>query len=404
MRRADARTAWLVYKAGFGFGLYTLVTTFTLALIDRVDAGPLTLALTGTTLEVCYTLAEVPTGVFADRYGRKLSVIVGVLLIGASFALDAVPNLAVILAAQVLIGVGWTFTSGADVAWITDEVGEDAARPLYAAGTRAELLASVAGIATGVGLGQLGLWVPLVGAAVAYGILAAWLALRMPETAPVRTHEDRLTVAETVRRTRAQVRARPAVGVLLAVMLAAGLAGEGVDRLWQFHLFADEADESGTIVAIGAVLATGLLVGALLAGAVERHLRADDPATPRRLVGLANAGVAVAVLLLAVAPTAVALVGIVASMAFRSASEPLVQAWVNRGADPATRATLNSLVGQSESVGEIAGGPLLGGIGATAGVPAALVGSAAVFAVGGLLTRWRPEVASPVEPAAEPVV
>lgn len=231
MRRADARTAWLVYKAGFGFGLYTLVTTFTLALIDRVDAGPLTLALTGTTLEVCYTLAEVPTGVFADRYGRKLSVIVGVLLIGASFALDAVPNLAVILAAQVLIGVGWTFTSGADVAWITDEVGEDAARPLYAAGTRAELLASVAGIATGVGLGQLGLWVPLVGAAVAYGILAAWLALRMPETAPVRTHEDRLTVAETVRRTRAQVRARPAVGVLLAVMLAAGLAGEGVDRL-----------------------------------------------------------------------------------------------------------------------------------------------------------------------------
>lgn len=399
-RRASPRTAWLVYKAGFGFGLYVGVSTFTLALIDRIDAGPLTLALVGTTLEVCYTLAEVPTGVVADRSGRKRSVVIGLVLVGASFALVAVPHLAVVLVAQVFIGVGWTFTSGADIAWITDEVGEAVARPLYAAGARADLLGSVAGIATGVGLGQLELWVPLVASAVAFLVLAAWLALRMPETAPVRTHEDRLTVLETVRRTRAQVRARPAIGVVLAVMLAVGLAGEGVDRLWQFHLFADQAGDQGTVVAVGALFATGLLLGAVLAGYVERHLRADDPATPRRLVGLANAGVAVSVVLLAVAPWGVAAAGVVASMALREAAFPLVQAWVNRGADPATRATLNSLVGQSESVGEIAGGPLLGTVGATAGVPAALLTSAAVFGVGGLLTRWRPD---PVATEPEPV-
>jgi DHA3 family tetracycline resistance protein-like MFS transporter len=406
-RRASAETAWLVYKAGFGFGLYIGVTTFTLALIDRVGAGPLTLALTGTTLEVCYTLAEVPTGVVADRYGRKRSILIGLVLIGASFGLDAVPSLAVILVAQVVIGVGWTFTSGADVAWITDEVGEDAARPLYAAGKRAELLGSVAGIGTGIALGQLGLWVPLVGAGAAFLVVAGWLAARMPESAPVRTREDRLTVLETVRRTRAQVRVRPTIAVALAVMVAAGLAGEGVDRLWQFHLFADEADQRATIAAIGGLFAVGLLLGALLASYVERHLRADDPTIPRRFVGLANAGIALSVLLLAVAPWGVAAAGIVASMALRSASEPLVQAWVNRGADPATRATLNSLVGQSESVGEVAGGPILGSVGATAGVSTALVSSAAVFAVGSVLTLWRR--GSPlavgteaVEPAVEP--
>jgi DHA3 family tetracycline resistance protein-like MFS transporter len=390
---ASPRTAWLVYKAGFGFGLYVAVTTFTLALIERVDAGPLTLALTGTVLEVCYTLAEVPTGVVADRHGRKLSILIGLSMVGASFALDAVPNLAVILVAQVLIGVGWTFTSGADVAWITDEVGEDEARPLYAAGTRAELLGSVAGITTGVGLGQLGLWVPLVGSAVAFLLLTAWLAARMPETAPARTHEDRLTVVETVRRVREQVRRRRSIAVVLAVMVALGLAGEGVDRLWQFHLFADDAGERGTIVAIGALFATGLLLGAAMTRVVERHLHDDDPRVPRRLVGLANVGVAASVLLLAVAPWGVAAAGLVVSGALREASYPLVQAWVNRGADPATRATLNSLVGQSESVGEIAGGPILGAVGATAGVSPALVSSAAVFGVGALLTRWRPEPA-----------
>jgi DHA3 family tetracycline resistance protein-like MFS transporter len=393
VRHASARTAWLVYKAGFGFGLYIGVTTFTLSLIERIGAGPLTLALVGTTLEVCYTLAEVPTGVVADRRGRKRSILIGLTMVGVSFALVAVPHLAVVLVAQVFVGVGWTFTSGADVAWITDEVGEDAARPLYAAGTRAELLGSVAGIAAGVGLGQLALWAPLVAASAAFVVLALWLAARMPEAAPPRTHEDRLTMAETLRRTRAQVRARPAIGVVLAVMLAAGLAGEGVDRLWQFHLFADDAGERSTVVAVGALFAAGLSLGALLAGVVERRLRADDPATPRRLVGLANAGVAVAVLLLAVAPWGVAAAALVAAGAMREASFPIVQAWVNRGADPATRATLNSLVGQSESVGEIAGGPVLGGIGAGLGVPAALVTSAAVFGVGGLLTRWRPEPA-----------
>jgi DHA3 family tetracycline resistance protein-like MFS transporter len=154
------------------------------------------------------------------------------------------------------------------------------------------------------------------------------------------------------------------------------------------------AGERSTVVAVGALFAAGLLLGALLAGIVERRLRDDDPATPRRLVGLANAGVAVAVLLLAVAPWGVAAAALVVSGALREASFPLVQAWVNRGADPATRATLNSLVGQSESVGEIAGGPVLGGIGGGLGVPAALVTSSAVFGAAALLTRWRPEAAA----------
>jgi MFS transporter, DHA3 family, tetracycline resistance protein len=400
VRAASPRTAWLLYRGGFGFSLYLGVTTFTLALIDRIDAGPLTLALVGTTLEVCYALAEVPTGVLADRYGRKPSIVIGLALIGVSFVLVAVPDLAVVLVAQVFIAVGWTGLSGADVAWITDEVGEDAARPLYATGARAEMLGSVGGIGTGIALGQLELWVPLVAAGVSFVAVSIALLVCMPETAPVRTHEERPTVVETVRRIRAQVRARPTVGVVLAVMLAAGLAGEGVDRLWQFHLFEDDAGDDRTVAAVGLLFATGLLLGAALATVLERRLRDDDPTTPRRLVGIANVGIGVSVLLLAVAPWGIAAAGVVASMALREASYPLVQAWVNRGADPATRATLNSLVGQSESVGEIGGGPLLGGIGAAAGVPAALVTSAAVFGVGALLTRWRPD---PVDTATRPV-
>jgi DHA3 family tetracycline resistance protein-like MFS transporter len=219
---------------------------------------------------------------------------------------------------------------------------------------------------------------------------------RMAETTSARTHEDRLTIAETLRRTRASVRARPAVAVALAVMLAAGLAGEGVDRLWQFHLVADEAGARSTVFIVAALFAAGLLLGAIAAAFVGRRLDDPDPTLPARLLSWANYGVAASVLLLAVAPLPVAAAGLVTSQALRHACEPLVYAWVNRGADAAVRATLNSLVGQAESVGEIAGGPILGGIAATGGTGSALGVSAAVFAAGGAVARWRRTLEEPV--------
>lgn len=397
--RLPATAVWRVYRWGFGFALHVATATFTLWLIDGVGAGPLALALTGTTLEVCYTLAEVPTGVVADRFGRKRSVLIGLLVVGAGMVLTATPHLAAVLGAQVLIGTGWTFMSGADVAWLTDEVGEDAARPLYASGMRAELWGSVVGIMVGAAVGQLGLWVPLLVSAAALVGLAAWLAARMHESERQIAGDERLTVAETLRRTRASVRARPAIAVLLAVMVAAGLAGEGVDRLWQFHLVGDEAGERSTVFTVSGLVLAALLLGTAFTRLVERRLTTDeDGRHARRWLAAANVLVAASVVALAVGPWWLGAAGLVASHALRHASLPVVQAWANRNADPATRATLNSLVGQAESVGEIAGGPALGGVAGGFGTAPALLASAGVFAAAGLLATWNRE---PTEPAAE---
>jgi DHA3 family tetracycline resistance protein-like MFS transporter len=384
-----AARAWTVYRAGFGFGLYLGVSTFTLSLIERVGVGPLALVLTGTTLEICYTLAEVPTGVVADRRGRKRSVLIGLVMIGCSFLLDAVPILAVIVVAQVLIGVGWTFTSGADVAWLTDEVGEDAARPLYASGARAELWGSLAGMVAGAGLGLIALWLPLVAAGVVMVVLAGWLARHMHESDRQVAHDERWTMVETVRRTRSSVRARPAVAVLLALMVAVGLGGEGVDRLWQFHLVGEEAGERRTVLVVAGLFSLAILAGTVLTRLVERRLAADeDGAHARRWLVAGNGFVALSVLALALGPWWLAAAGLVATNAVRHACEPLVRAWANRDADPATRATLNSLVGQAESVGEIAGGGL-GFVAASRGTAPTLALSGAVFAVAAYLGTLR---------------
>jgi MFS transporter, DHA3 family, tetracycline resistance protein len=385
-RPVAPRTAWLVYRAGFGFALYTAVTTFTLRVIDRLDAGPLMLALLGTTLEVTYTLADVPTGALADRHSRKLSVLVGLVLIGLAMVLTAGPWLATVLVGAVVSGLGWTFTSGADVAWITDEVGEDAARPLYASGQTAELLGSLGGIAFGAGLGQIDLAVPLLASGGVFAVLALWLLLRMPEDAPHRHPEDRPTLAESIRRTRAQVKRRRSIAVLLLVMVALGFGGEGMDRLWQLHLLGDEAREGSAVLTVALLFAGGLVLGAVISAVVERRIGDDDPRSIRRWLAWTNGGVALAVLALALGPVWLAATAVVIGGGLRHVAYPLVQAWANRGADPGTRATLNSLVLQAESVGEIGGGPVLGAIGAATGVASALVTSAVVFAAGGVLS------------------
>ena len=127
--RLPAGRAVGVYQllVGVSGGLYTLI--FTLNLLYQatvVGLTPFQLVLVGTVLEAVVFIAEVPTGIVADLYSRKLSIVIGLVLVGLGFVLEgSVPTFAAVLAAQVLWGVGFTFTSGADAAWITDEVGAD---------------------------------------------------------------------------------------------------------------------------------------------------------------------------------------------------------------------------------------------------------------------------------------
>ena len=77
--------------------------------VKDVGLSPLQMVLVGTTLEVACFLFEVPTGIVADLYSRRLSIIIGFTLIGAGFLLQGlVPAFIAILAAQVLWGIGYS--------------------------------------------------------------------------------------------------------------------------------------------------------------------------------------------------------------------------------------------------------------------------------------------------------
>ena len=134
---------------GLGLGL---IITAPIYRIEMAGFGPLELVLAGTALEVAYFASEVPTGVVADVYSRRLSCVIGAFVMGAGWLLEgAWASLWPIMIAQALLGIGWTFFSGASEAWITGEIGDDRGSRAIVRGQQANLVASIVGGFVGAG-------------------------------------------------------------------------------------------------------------------------------------------------------------------------------------------------------------------------------------------------------------
>ena len=68
-------------------------------------------------------IAEVPAGVLADAVSRRVALVVAHIVMGAGMALTGlVSAYPLLVVSQCLWGLGWAISSGADVAWITDEL------------------------------------------------------------------------------------------------------------------------------------------------------------------------------------------------------------------------------------------------------------------------------------------
>ena len=95
--RVQAHPLYLIYSATLALFLSVIWTLNLVYQVETVGLSPFQIVLIGTVLELSYFLMEVPTGIVADLYSRRLSVIVGTLILGAGFGLmGAVPSFAVL--------------------------------------------------------------------------------------------------------------------------------------------------------------------------------------------------------------------------------------------------------------------------------------------------------------------
>jgi DHA3 family tetracycline resistance protein-like MFS transporter len=357
-----------------------------------VDMSPLQLVLVGTVMEVTVFLFEVPTGAFADTYGRRLSLVVALVLQGTAIVIvGAVPVFWVIAAAWALWGFGWTFESGTWDAWLADEIGVERLPGVLMRATRLGYASGIAGLLVGVGIATWNIQAAVIfGGAVTIAMGVACIFV-MPETGWARKPvEERLSgpreLAATMSAASTFVRAQPVLLFLLGALLFAGASSEAFDRLWEAHIIRDvglpAVGSLDPIVWFGlfgiGISLIGLIVSSLL---VKRFEVASNALLARSLLWLTTV-LTVALVAFGLAHgLALAACTLFVAQGARSLISPIYRAWLNRQiTDSRVRATVISIAGQADAIGQAAGGPGLGAIGNVFGLRAALVAGGLVLA------------------------
>jgi MFS transporter, DHA3 family, tetracycline resistance protein len=386
-RAGMTRRLYLALRFFLALPAWVVVAVY---LVRVAHLDPLELVLLGTVMEAAVFLCEVPTGIVADLVSRRLSLGIGWLVQGAAWALvAATTDIAVILVAWVLWGIGATFESGAFQAWITDEVGAEDVGPVFVRGSQASFAGGIVGVLAGFAVAMVSIRAAIYGAGAVTAAMGVVALTVMPETgfAPAGRGERtrRRAVLDTATTAARLVRRAPALLFLVSAALFAGAASEGFDRLSEAHLLRDV----GVPEFVGfdplwwfAVLSIGASMLALIASnTLVRRMTATDPAAlSRTLFALAVVEIVAGVAFALAGVFGLALVSLWLLSVGRSLVYPVYATWLNRSiTDSSVRATVNSIASQADAIGQTGGGPIVGAIGKVVSLPAALLTSALFF-------------------------
>lgn len=332
--------------------------------VTTAELNALQLVLIGTILEVSILLFELPTGLVADLYGRKRSIVIGIGLIGLAHLLEGgIPEFWAIAVASMLWGIGWTFISGAEQAWIADEMGNDGLEQVFLRGAQYSSLGRFIGIGLAVLLAEVTSVQTTIVSAGGMLLLLAVIAWRiLPETRfePItRADTSNLTQAKrTVQDGYAHIRGNTILVGLAAITLVWGLASEGFDRLWGAHLIETfRLSEEAAIYWFGLFYAVAFLLNMVVLKGVELYVKGRYATT----LFWFNILLIVAMLAFAWAGQfwlAVLLYWTIAAL--RNVHYPLMSVMTNERLPSKGRATILSMFGQVDAFGQVAGGPLIG--------------------------------------------
>ncbi len=358
-------SSYRLYLLICGVGSFAAKTAFTLNLIYQatvVGLSPLQLVLVGTLMEAVCFVAQVPTGVIADRYSRRLSVIVGYLLMGAGLLVwGLLPTYAAILVANVIWAVGAVCVDGAEEAWAADEIDPDVVTRAFIRGGQFAQAGALLGIVAAVALTAITPALPIVAGAVLTLGLGVLLTVVMTENrwtpAPVGSWRSmHRQVADGAR----QVRHSAILAAIVAGTLFAGMSSEGFDRLSQPFLlpYVGRWPVEYVFGALAAVAALGSIVVTGLAG---RWIDVVRPQRVGRVLAVVQAGTAAGMIGLGLTGRWWAAVGLYLGVRLlRDTAGPILNVWLVSATAPDSRATVFSIVSQADALGQVAGGPPAG--------------------------------------------
>jgi len=316
-------------------------------------------------------VAEVPTGAFADRYGRRTSLVVGSVVLAAAYTVfglaDSYPLL---LASYGLWAIGMTFGNGADMALLYDNLAALGHEDDYArvAGRAYGLLSVAAVVALLVGAtlaDATRLDVPVL-ASAAITLVCAGVALRLKE--PPHRRDARPGIWRTARAGAAEAWREPHLRYMLAFSAALTAVAMVPILLVQPYL-AHYGAPVGSFGLLQAPARLGAIAAALYA------YRLSNRIGERRFILALPLWIGACFLVLAAWDNAFAFVVFPMLALGLSAANPVLSDYLNRHTLAARRATVLSIGQLFGSLLMIGLEPALGAIGQAAGLQAAFLAS-----------------------------
>jgi MFS family permease len=380
---------YFVYTAlkGFGFGLF--LATWVIYLQQQRGLSLSQAALIDVTFFVAAALAEIPTGIVADRFGRKTSMTVGAALmsvgvLGWTFA----PTLPLIIVAYVAMGVGITFLSGAEDAFFYETLqvtgrGGDYTRLLGRASALFPGTLALGSVAGGV-LAAIDLALPfLIAGLVLLIALGIVLTFKEPQTEETKGAQARPSFGDILRQSLALLRARPTLRYPILYLAIVPLASFMLESVFvQPQALALGVPLAGIGVIVMAVQLTNM-IGSTLSEQIAARFGEG------RVLYTAPMVICSSLILLAALQVLPALL-LIAVMGFLTAVvRPILLSRIQDELSDDTRATMLSMQSLMFTCVAAISQPSLGAVADHWGLPAAYVALAAGVSLLMVLVFWK---------------
>lgn len=299
-------------------------------------------------------IAELPTGIIADKYSRKYSLILGGVLRAAAFGIWlASPTYLGFMIGFIVWAIGGAFQSGAFEAYLYDQLksrGKSAAYgALYARCEGLTLVGMVVAYISAIMIGQSNITL-LLSISIFISLLCSFLAFRFPKEPITKDDNDHVS-SRVVRTALGHVRRSPRLRRHVLTLVILGSILGAIEEF--IPLYYKAVGLESTLNAT--VMTAGIATSALLALALKSL---HQVGTWKLLVGLG--GVAGLVIIGSLLPTPLAVIAMFIFMRALIVSEIAFSASFQDEISSQVRATTGSLVGLGD---ELVGTLLIAGYG-----------------------------------------
>jgi MFS family permease len=380
---------YFVYTAlkGFGFGL--LGAMWVIFLTQHRGLSLAQASLVDVMFFVAAAFGEVPTGIIADRFGRKTSLIAGSALLGAGIlGWTFAPTLPLIMLSYFGMGVGFTCLSGAEDALFYESIqlagrADDYTRLAGKAGAVMLGTLAVGSAASGL-LASINLITPMLICGLSLLVmLGVVLTLKEPQIKEQSGDPARRSFGAILRQSLTLMRARPTLlypMIYLALVPIASFITETLFLQPQALLL------GVPLAGIGLLVMAVQLTDMLGSNWSDRF---KVLVGERRLIAIAPAVVLISLIVLAAFQELPVLVFIAVIGFFTSVIRPILLNWILSEVSDDVRATVISMNSLMNTVIAAISQPTLGFIADKSGFPAAYLGFAGSLGILFLLLFWK---------------